>query len=160
MNSETLNKIKEHILPTDKITMAKKDILPLRLPVKQTNRFNEMGKPCGIWYAFGTEWIDWVTNEMPEWMGTYFYKVETTSAVLKISNDKEFDEFSKSYGGQSKFFMDYTKLSKIYAGIEINPHRHNKRRDYFWYMGWDVASGCIWNELALKNITRININSQ
>lgn len=162
MNSASLQKIKKIIQPHDKIIMAKKNILRLDFPVEQNPETAGYGKPSGLWYAVGTEWIDWVETEMPKWLGDKFYKIETTEQVLKIDAQYKFNEFVRKYGVASKFSydpkhmdIDWAKVAKDYAGIEIAPYRHSMRHEYIWYYGWDVASGCIWNKSGIKSLERI-----
>ena len=52
-------------------------------------------------------------------------------------------------------YIDWIKVSKQYSGIEINPYQHSNRYTSMWYYGWDVASGCIWKNDLIKNITKI-----
>ena len=42
------------------------------------------------------------------------------------------------------------KVASNYSGIEICPHF--KSRKNLWYLGWDVASGCIWDISIVKCI--------
>ena len=48
--------------------------------------------------------------------------------------------------------IDYKRVGAAYAGIEISPYLYERRYDSMHYYGWDVASGCIWNEIAIKEI--------
>ena len=166
---ENLNegKITDKIQPTDRIIMAKKDIFPLRFPVKQDNRGTQgIAKPNGLWYAIGTEWIDWVKSEMPHWKGDYLYKVYLNeSKILTIKDEKGLEEFHNKYSfvptyHQGKIIrkyndIDWLKVSLDYSGIEIAPYQYTYRHKFLWYYTWDVASGCIWNKDAIKKITRI-----
>ncbi len=168
MNAARLAKIKNLIKPADKIIMAKKDILPLRFPVEQTNFRSVYGKPKGLWYAAGKEWIEWVEREMPHWMGDRFYKITPSSKVLKINTLAKFQAFVQAYGEmkpsmfqgqepQPQFdqYIDWRRVAKDYPGIEIAPYRQDCRLEYAWYYGWDVASGCIWDKSGIKSIERI-----
>jgi hypothetical protein len=149
-------KVKSIINPTDKIIMAKKDILPLKFPVEQSYMNNKLGKPSGLWYAIGTEWIDWVEVEMPHWMGSYFYKITTSNKVLKIDDANKFEQLAKKYATTDNN-IDWIKISNIYSGIEIAPYRPEYRMEYMWYYGWDIASGCVWKRDAITNIQKIEI---
>lgn len=115
-------------------------------------RISDM-KPRGFWYGFGSEWIDWTRSEMPEWTGKYIYKVDIgNSNVLKLSNQMELAMFDRQYEASRDggIFKDWVAVSKKYDGIEINPYQWSSRRNYIWYYGWDVASGCVWNLTDIK----------
>ena len=167
MDDANLTQIKSLIQPNDRIIMAKKDILPLKLPVEQDRGGNY--KPMGLWYAIGTEWIDWVESEMPDWIGDKFYKLETTSKVLKVDTPQKFQALIKEYGTYTPLLrydpnpkrdnrIDWLKIANAgYAGIEIAPYRNEYRLEYMWYYGWDVASGCIWDKSGIKSIERVQV---
>lgn len=165
MTSATLTKVKSLIHPTDRIIMAKKDILPTKFPVSQhLGGFGPIGKPKGLWYAIGTEWIDWVEIEMPHWMGNKFYKIEITNKVLKIDDARKFLEFVKEFSaplgyliGPKDAMIDWLKVSEQYAGIEISPYQYKFSFEYMWYRGWDVASGCVWDKSGIRAIERMPI---
>lgn len=94
--------------------------------------------------------------------------------VLLISNEKDLLLFTKRYGfidaNYKKTFSDFKgdfkslkhfatrinwyKVSKDYAGIEICPHLL-ACREYFWYDLFDVASGCVWNLPAIISSVQI-----
>lgn len=141
--------------------MTKKDILPLRFPVPQP--IEPYHKPKGLWYAIGTEWIDWVKNEMPHWEGDYLYKIEVNpSKILFIKNKEELLSFSSRYSviNQDSDLMgaiDWKSVAEKYSGIEISPYQFNLKYNITWYYTWDVASGCIWKQDGIKNIKRISV---
>ena len=143
----------------DKIVMAKKDILPLKFPIEQRNRGP---KPKGLWYAIGTEWIDWVRSEMPDWEGEYIYKVNLNpNKILFLESHDDIDKFTrkykleKDYSDTDTFDINWEKVSSEYSGIEISPYQESARYEVFWYNGWDVASGCIWKKEGIKSIIKI-----
>jgi len=50
-------------------------------------------------------------------------------------------------------YVDWEKISRQYSGIEINPYLWRRRlQGGMWYYGWDCASGCVWNESAIKEV--------
>ena len=143
--------------------MAKKDILPTKFPVEQEEYMNEVGKPSGLWYGIGTDWLDWVKSEMPHWKGRYFYKVYITNKVLRISNKEQFIKFINKYKIVDRTFpnkiklidIDWKKVARYHSGIEISPYLYEFRFKFLWYYSWDVASGCIWKRDGLAQIRRI-----
>lgn len=133
-------------------------------------------KPKGLWYGFGTSWIDWVRSEMPEWEKDYsnvFLLEINENSVLQLGSKSDLIEFTKKYSpshnnssGQikdisyfEKNMIDWSLVSKDYSGIEINPYIYSARMNELtnWYYPWDVASGCIWNQDGIKSIKKVNI---
>ena len=49
-------------------------------------------------------------------------------------------------------YPDWKLIAQEFDGIEIAPYQWEIRMDYnfFWYYGWDCASGCLWRP---KNLT-------
>lgn len=116
-------------------------------------------KPIGLWYGFGTSWIDWTASEMPEWSGGDNYEVLNIEhlKILLISDSEELLKFTKEYGDRSvdpiiTIGINWKKVAEKYDGIEINPYirsmRMNNRTE--WYYPWDVASGCVWKAKDIK----------
>ncbi|VVU95389.1 hypothetical protein CPAV1605_1140 [seawater metagenome] len=132
-------------------------------------------KPKGIWYGFGTSWIDWATTIFPDDIGKYYFKLEVdTSKILKISNIEEAVTFNKKYGISSDIKMEtgdlellqdlsnkgkinWGEVSKDYAGFELNPYLYDLRADsnFTWLYVLDVASGVIWDSSAIISVKKI-----
>ena len=59
-------------------------------------------------------------------------------------------------GGMRRFdkMIDWPRVASDYAGIEICPYLSSKRmdEDSFWYYGWDVASGCVWDSKGITDL--------
>ena len=112
-------------------------------------------KPSGFWYGFGSEWIDWTRNEMPEWTGKYIYDIDTGNTnVLQIKTNAEMLQFNSEY--KADVYMkdageaiDWKKVASKYGGIEINPYQYDDAM-LLWYYGWDIACGCVWNLSGVK----------
>ena len=185
-----MNNFKDKIQPDDRIIMAKKDILPLKFPVVQSEmtRYNPFQKPRGLWYGIGTSWIDWVESEMPEWEGKFIYKLEINEPfILMLKNEEELNNFTVRFGRYPEkdeayhqyvkrayaseqlsieqigpaISIDWLEVSLLYAGIEISPYQWDSRSNLHWYYPWDVASGCLWNKKAIKQIKRCgDVNSK
>jgi hypothetical protein len=125
-------------------------------------------KPLGMWYGFNDSWISWCLSEEPCWLTPYIYEVVLNEdRILKISGEKEFDEFEAAYGQRDEFFdkfvpsfdvgfrdkIDYTRLvAEGHHGIEINPYLWSRRLKRMWYYGWDCASGCVWNKRSVLDV--------
>ena len=130
-------------------------------------------KPHGLWYecqdGSATSWKDFCSYEMSSG-----YKYDQTyniflnhHEILFIPDEHHFEKFYEMYKANppydpdgSKGFdkmIDWPKVAEHYAGIEICPYLSSKRNDEdsFWYYGWDVASGCIWDPKGIKNLEKI-----
>ncbi len=146
--------------PTGRIIMSKHDIIKYKPTPIQKIGF----KPRGLWYGIGTEWLDWIRSEMPQWEKNNVFLVKLDdSKILKINNKLDLITFSEKYGnnGDGHFnyekylYIDWPKVAKDYQGIEISEYLYSARYDVMWYYGWDVASGCIWGNGVIKNINKI-----
>ena len=127
------------------------------LEPKQVTQDNERPKPRGLWYGVGFEWLDFTTSDF-----TSFYKEDENISVfefevnginlLRIKSYDELVAFDEEYSlGNTRYRNpDWVRLAKKYDGIEIAPYIYEGRHSMFWYYGWDVASGCIWNPRSLK----------
>lgn len=97
-------------------------------------------KPNGLWYSTDDKWIQYYTKNINKIKQCkYIYKISikyTTierpnkNRVLKITNEKVFDEFTIKYGYIRKapmfeetYFMliNWSEVEKDYGGIEIIP---------------------------------------
>jgi len=127
-------------------------------------------KPNGFWYecqdGSSETWKEFCTYGMSSG-----YRYDSTYSVvlndyniLFIPNKRHFEKFYKMYSvphpadpdgtkGYDKQ-IDWPKVAEHYAGIEICPYLVEKRMDddSFWYYGWDVASGCVWDPSGIKEI--------
>jgi hypothetical protein len=138
-----------------RIVMSKDDMIKFR-PTPIENQ-EPRPKPCGLWYGIGPSWIDWVRSEMPDWEVDNVFKIDIDeSKMLLIRNIEELAAFDKEYGDDYSPWknINWHKVASKYGGIEIAPYVG--RHKYFWYLGWDVASGCIWDDGVIMNIEKIS----
>jgi hypothetical protein len=119
-------------------------------------------KPRGIWYSEGSNWLDWLSVEMPGWLDdcNYIYSLvpkysdglNGSGGVLQLRTEEEIRDFSFRYGklgpGGVEVAIDWARVAQRFDGIEIIPYQYGLRFDMRmpWYYGWDVGSGCIWHE--------------
>lgn len=157
---ETIKKINSN----DRIVLGTKDNIDLSIKVPPSKITT---KPIGLWYGFGTSWIDFVRSEMPQRETDHVYKIEIdTSNVLVIKDDNSFLEFSDkykdpefekkwSYGRNSN--IDWPRVAKEYKGIEFPVYfsKYRMADKHDWYYTWDVASGCIWDLSAVKKVIKL-----
>lgn len=156
---ETIKKINSK----DRIVLVTKDNIDLNFKVPPSR----IGyKPIGLWYGFGTSWIDFIRREMPERETEHVFKIEVeynSTDMLTIDNDNTFLWFSKRYKdpenedrfGNNK--INWPEVTKKYKGIEFPKYFNKYRNDpeHSWYYPWDVESGCIWDLSAVKKVDKL-----
>jgi hypothetical protein len=125
-------------------------------------------KPNGLWYecqdGSAETWKEFCTGAF-----SIGYKYDETYNVnlndyniLFIPDAHHFEKFYDMYSTNHPAGVDYDRMidwprvAQDYAGIEICPYLWSKRNDEnsFWYYGWDVASGCVWNSSGIKKLDR------
>jgi hypothetical protein len=119
-------------------------------------------KPDGVWWGCGSDWLEWLQSEMPQWLGDYTYRLSLDpSKLLRIGSPSELDVFTEIYGMRESnldgYYVDWPAVAGKYSGIEICPYIWERRmhRKTHWYYGWDVASGCIWDPCVIRKLERI-----
>ena len=153
IDKSVINKISGN----DKIHISKEDGLKFKnIPVsEQPIDF----KPKGLWFSFGTEWIDFLERSMfsrdeASNMLQHTYDIQTNdSTILTLGKENE-KQFLNKYGVINKYDnmdVDWSKVATDWDGVEIiiNPRELNER---MLWSTWDIPSGCIWN---IKGITSI-----
>ena len=140
---------------------------------KVTGFSQEIGpKPTGLWYecqdGSSETWKEFCTigfSKGYQYDSTYNVVLEDYN-ILFIPNEHHFEKFYKMYSvnhpadpaGTKGFdkMIDWPKVADHYAGIEICPYLSSKRMDddSFWYYGWDVASGCVWDSRGIKELIK------
>lgn len=144
----------------DKIHISKGGDLKFKnVPINEQNVYF---KPEGLWFSFGTEWIDFVerslfTREEASDMLQHIYDIKTNdSKILTIGMENE-SLFLETYGVENDsdiMYVDWKKVASDWSGVEIliNPRELNER--WLWST-WDIPSGCIWDISGIKSITKI-----
>lgn len=62
------------------------------------NPYGLMGdKPSGLWYGLGTQWVDWVCENMGCNSYKYFYEVKIIGNVLQLKTKQEHIDFWEKY---------------------------------------------------------------
>ncbi len=122
-------------------------------------------KPRGLWYGFGDSWISWCFREgcnsfVNKRNSIHELNIDLEQ-ILVIDSKEKLIEFSNKYGtsilGRKSFkgfkeSVDWAEVMSQYKGIEISPYypSFDLGNDFFWYFGWDCASGCLWDLSCLK----------
>jgi hypothetical protein len=155
-------KIRKIISDIDRVVLSPEPITDIRTVSQKPGR-----KPKGLWYGLGDEWLSFTEYNMKRLLKkyNYVYTVQPSQNVLYISDLEELIEFTKRYGADYDAFSDqkcpgigWKAVSKDYDGIEIIPFIYGAgdlpagEDCVFWYYGWDVASGCIWNPNGVSSL--------
>ena len=129
-------------------------------------------KPKGLWYecqdGSSETWKEFCTIGMSkgyQYDSTYNVVLNDYN-ILFIPDEHHFEKFYKMYStnhqadpdGTKGFdkMIDWPTVAEHYAGIEICPYLSSKRNDddSFWYYGWDIASGCVWDQTGIKELIK------
>jgi len=154
--------MKVKILSTDRIVNTKDSDLSFK-NTNQSIRYDSY-KPSGLWYGFGSSWLDWVASEMPERKYKHLYKIEVNpSKLLVLNNERKVKLFAINFGLNKEKWewtteINWELVAKKYSGVEFNPYFYSLRLKptmVGWYSGIDVASGCVWNKDAIKKIVKL-----
>jgi len=126
-----------------------------------------VGKPRGFWLSDEDDygWSQWCEGEswnLDGLMHATEFSLTAEANVLHITTEAEFRAFGEEYRilaypsiGSNMTTIDWARVRREHDGIIISPYRYESRFDFenFWYAGWDVASGCIWNLEAIEPVT-------
>jgi len=157
--TQLIDKIGEDLVNKVTMTPVELDKVP-NFPSQKSGM-----KPEGLWYACGNDWIQWVSGEMPEWIGRYIYSLKINEdKMLMIESAEQFKDFEEKYAGRGRGGArlnwkpvaegDRARGLKPYGGIEICPAQYESQA-ISWYSSWDVASGCIWDPSIITEATLI-----
>jgi len=123
-------------------------------------------KPQGLWYALGSDWIDWLEGEMPTWSNkyNYVYEIHLTGNILKLKTKQDHIDFYNKYAEDTENSIrpkiNWERVTSEYDGIEVmGKDFHNdsvqdwdteEGKGLQWLYAWDVNGGVIWNTSAWK----------
>lgn len=130
-----------------------------------------------MWYGFGDDWLNHIVRAGFDRDYSTIFKIKISDSVLILNGRDDIFEFSEKYGiikdwlesgsgGRDTIrWIQWEKVAKKYSGIEIkNPDIFKYKeikigyRDRVlldWLNGWDISSGCIWNQKGIESIERI-----
>jgi hypothetical protein len=122
-------------------------------------------KPNGLWYGFGTSWMDFaqqatgIQHMYDESDYLYEIQVQTTTIdnpdpnkVLRMTSSQEVNSFLQKYPAQrvGQFKMlDWAQVANDFAGIELLDEADSS------FGGWDIDSGCVWNPAAISGVQQL-----
>lgn len=124
-------------------------------------------KPNGLWLSVDgdDDWPAWCAAEnFRDISKQYHYRVSLASKhrVLHICNENDMRRFDTTYKGTGHpslgmATINWSAVAADFRGIIIAPYQWGLRLEprFFWYYGWDCASGVIWDMDAIDTMTLI-----
>jgi hypothetical protein len=110
-------------------------------------------KPSGLWYACGSQWLDWKHAEGYE-VEDFVYLVRINEErILRLDSEQKVLEFSAKFSVEGGELVDWVAVAGAgWSGVEICPYQNSLRMspEVDWYYSWDVASGCVWNPSEIE----------
>jgi len=137
------------------------------------------GKPGGLWYGFGDEWIYFAKHGFDDDSNLSFkkkkygYKIYPNMEKIIVLRTKDnVDNFVNRYLSEvpdmyNQYNIDWVRVSRDYSGIEIPTYEELGMRlwydqggreayaRYWWLYPWDVSSGCIWKSDGVLRIREL-----
>lgn len=150
--------------PRDRVAFLQQ---PFAFDPSLVGRQGTSSKPRGLWYACGRSWLDFSLDEQdPGWLEDYLYRFDLDEdRIVRVTTAAGMERFEATFlrGGRGIYDLapDWAKVKRETgaSGVEICPYRSEKRRRGWirdedpWYRPWDVASGCLWDDRALRSVT-------
>lgn len=124
-------------------------------------------KPSGLWVSDGSDWKDWCLQESFEEEHLRFasrVELMPDASILRLESYSALSRFTEAYRKDNQLTSNYTlreidwpAVADAYSGILIMPYQWEARlaQNTFWYYGWDVSSGCIWEPTAIQSVTHL-----
>lgn len=156
---------------TDRLALTDR---PLELPFqhKITNFGMKPGPPgLLLWYACGNEWVKELSQgseigsrakeRIARIRYAYLLDIDLRQMfVLRTTKQTQSFTRQRKIGEEDLVdcYIDWEALQDDYAGIEICPYHYSMRR-YCWYSTWDVASGVIWNSIAIRSYELLTLKA-
>ena len=126
-----------------------------------------LDKPFGFWISDEDDhgWKSWCEGEEFS-IENLQYQYEVVLAddgnVLTLTTLDELWDFNQTYrlanSRPYSSYIDWPRLVEKCQGILITPYQWKLRLhdEFFWYYGWDCASGCIWDITAIADLRLIS----
>jgi hypothetical protein len=120
-------------------------------------------KPAGFWVSVDgkDDWKEWCEAEnFGDLSQQYRHKVtlKADSNILLLTDKLEVLCFRERYGRETNNplyqipYIPWDQVAQDYQGIIIAPYQWELRLEEMWYYGWDCASGCIWDRMAIESV--------
>ena len=135
-----------------------------RLYPQSSRGVSVYAKPFGFWFTDDSEecWRSWCQgNEFALDNLTCRSEVEIDeSRVLTLGTSNEVFDFTYRYGRHDDYGYGYrsainwAEVARDHSGLIITPYQWDCRLNNrtTWYYGWDCASGCIWDAIAILSV--------
>ncbi len=174
---EQIERVKNLKLLNEKLILGSKERVHLsKKPINDLERVKYKdihGKPGGLWYGFGDNWINfkkygvtWNAGDTPlsSIMGDeiYIYKLYLDfTNILVLDSEDSVEEFTNKYSVNNNYpqNISWEKVGENYKGIEFpnyeqlgvrNWYKYSKK--YMWLYNIDINSGCVWDSSAITKI--------
>lgn len=165
-------------LQNKRIHITDKEMIPFNKSQEvEPGYFRMNGKPFGLWYAFGKDWIDYIAREHLNGVADIIYEVQVNPVkMLNVKTDEQAAQLEKEFGVFNNFkqhgwysdderdglvryttlnkitetrpkLLNWKRLSQIYDGIELDPQKVWRP----WSDEWAIHSGCVWNKSAIMS---------
>jgi len=153
----------------ERVHLSKTPIQNIKIRIKDRDVH---GKPGGLWYGFGSNWINFIKHGVTWDMkdntslkdvlksDVYIYKLYLdTSKILILDTKDSYINFTRQYSTNTNYpyNIDWDLVSKKYKGIEFPNYEdldvrllYQKSDEYKWIYPIDVNSGCIWDTSAIR----------
>lgn len=129
-------------------------------------------KPVGLWVGLKDSWYNYwyLTEQMDTIEDKYIYKVSLVSdsytnvkryragkydkKILIVEDLEDVEYITREYSvkGEDSLFVDWSKFSKRYAGIELRNYNHKFIKNNLWYSTFDASSLCVWDLNLVKSL--------
>jgi len=130
-------------------------------------------KPKGLWVSVenGNDdgWKDWCLSEefkLRNLNSESEVVLKTEAKILILKSIADIHAFTEMYKTKPPYIKDcsevyngttyinWSAVAEKHQGIIITPYQYGCRLNdnCFWYYGWDCASGCIWDPMAIKEV--------
>lgn len=154
------------------------------IPIKQQSGIVEQDthashKPNGLWVSVDDHWHQWCMSEgfhigdrnfdSTIYTCRVLLDIHKASKLCYIQSADELRAFERTFGEQAKSYypenavryhgIQWDLVAKLYHGIIIAPYLWECRLNNWWYYGWDVASGCIWNMDAIHYLRDVPLHT-
>ena len=120
-----------------------------------TQPSNNPNKPNGVWYAFGTTWLETIMDSsMHQYRSSKhrIFQIENNGAnIFSIVDPAQLENFHNQFKKENdNNSIDWNKVAANYDAFEIHLDPDNFSSKYKWLRGWDIPSGCIWKPSKFK----------
>lgn len=124
----------------------------------------------GFWVSYRREWFHWCQETGgPSFDYRIIYEhrviLKPDANLLHIKTHRMLMQFSEEWKIEETpalfrtyiHSLNWTEIAKRWQGLIIVPYQWAARLEpeTFWYYGWDIASGCIWDVNAIESVELI-----